>query len=126
MDRAHARRDFPPQKCGTRPPRQQRQLHFGQGRKPQPGPVRSAQSCDSEKGTIAQAREGMRARALSTRSYDSMRILTAGVPGAIDFLPFSAVAAADRAKAPEIGALQNADATPKNLFVAKRRGVRWP
>jgi len=55
-----------------------------------------------------------------------MRILTAGVPGAIDFLPFSAVAAADRAKAPEIGALQNADATSKNLFVAKRRGVRWP
>jgi hypothetical protein len=53
-----------------------------------------------------------------------MRILTAAFAAAMDFLPFSLGAAADKAKASEIGARQNAGATSNELFVAKRRGVR--
>ena len=44
-----------------------------------------------------------------------MRILTAAFAAAMDFLSFSVGAVADRAKAPEIGARQNADVTSKNL-----------
>jgi hypothetical protein len=51
-----------------------------------------------------------------------MRILTAVFAVATDFLPFSVVAAADRAKASEIGRTPKRRFTSKNLFVAERFG----